>query len=79
MWDTLYAYIVMFEQHHILTDIQRGCRQLKINHLHKCSDNMKIIAKVISDVTIIVQQPEGVTLQKYPQTRLLLILIEEVM
>ena len=27
---------------------------------------------------IIVQQPEGVTLQKYPQTRLLLILVEEV-
>ena len=26
----------------------------------------------------IVQQPEGVTLQKYPQTRLLLILVEEV-
>ena len=26
----------------------------------------------------IVQQPEGVTLQKYPQTRLLMILVEEV-
>ncbi len=26
----------------------------------------------------IVQQPEGVTLQKYPQTRLLLILLKEV-
>ena len=26
----------------------------------------------------IVQQPEGVTLQKYPQTRLLLILVDEV-
>ena len=26
----------------------------------------------------VVQQPEGVTLQKYPQTRLLLILVEEV-
>ena len=29
-------------------------------------------------LVIIVQQPEGVTLQKYPQTRLLLILAEEV-
>ena len=27
---------------------------------------------------VIVQQPEGVTLQKYPQTRLLMILVEEV-
>ena len=26
----------------------------------------------------VVQQPEGVTLQKYPQTRLLVILVEEV-
>ena len=26
----------------------------------------------------LVQQPEGVTLQKYPQTRLLMILVEEV-
>ena len=26
----------------------------------------------------LVQQPEGVTLQKYPQTRLLVILVEEV-
>ena len=27
---------------------------------------------------VIVQQPEEVTLQKYPQTRLLMILVEEV-
>ena len=27
---------------------------------------------------VIVQQPEGVTLQKYPPTRLLMILVEEV-
>ena len=30
------------------------------------------------DRHLIVQQPEGVTLQKYPQTRLLMILVEEV-
>ena len=34
--------------------------------------------KWLNDDLIIVQQPEGVTLQKYPQTRLLVILVEEV-
>ena len=43
------------------------------------------IARLVRDkyspdgvVADIVQQPEGVTLQKYPQTRLLMILVEEV-
>ena len=64
--------------HYAYAGEQFGCEESVSFVREWCYQTLRVLVFVSVSYLLLVQQPEGVTLQKYPQTRLLMILVAEV-